>query len=68
MIIRKHGYVLDVDIEGTSKYSLEHQLFLCTSFINPRLTPIPGFAILNVGTHRFLITDIHTSGGNIHDP
>ena len=26
MIIRKHGYVLDVDIEGTSKYSQEHEI------------------------------------------
>lgn len=29
MIIRKHGYVLDVDIEGTSKYSQEHKICDC---------------------------------------
>ena len=29
MIIRKHGYVLDVDIEGTSKYSQEHEICDC---------------------------------------
>ena len=29
MIIRKHGYVLDVDIEGTSKYSQEHNICDC---------------------------------------
>ena len=29
MIIRKHGYVLDVDIEGTSKYSQEHNICGC---------------------------------------
>ena len=29
MIVRKHGYVLDVDIEGTSKYSQEHNICDC---------------------------------------
>lgn len=29
MIVRKHGYVLDVDIEGTLKYSQEHELCNC---------------------------------------
>lgn len=32
MIIRKHGYVLDVDVEETLKYSKEHTL--CTLFIS----------------------------------
>ena len=27
MIIRKHGYVLDVDVEETLKYSKEHTLW-----------------------------------------
>ena len=29
MIIRKHSYVLDVDVEGTSKYSQEHEICDC---------------------------------------
>ncbi len=29
MIIRKHGYVLDVDVENTSKYSQEHKICDC---------------------------------------
>ena len=29
MIIRKNGYVLDVDVEGTLKYSQEHKLCDC---------------------------------------
>ena len=29
MIIRKHGYVLDVDVEDTIKYSKEHTLCNC---------------------------------------
>ena len=29
MIIRKHGYVLDVDIEGTLKYSQKHNICGC---------------------------------------
>ena len=29
MIVRKFGYVLDVDIEGTLKYSQEHELCDC---------------------------------------
>lgn len=29
MIIRKHGYVLDVDVESTIKYSNEHTLYDC---------------------------------------
>ena len=29
MIIRKHGYVLDVDVEDTFKYSQEHGLCDC---------------------------------------
>ena len=29
MIIRKHGYVLDVDVEETLKYSKEHSLCDC---------------------------------------
>ncbi len=29
MIIRKHGYVLDVDVEETLKYSKEHTLCDC---------------------------------------
>ena len=29
MIIRKHGYVLEVDTEGTAKYSQEHEVCDC---------------------------------------
>ncbi len=29
MIIRKNGYVLDVDVEGTLKYSQERKLCDC---------------------------------------
>lgn len=29
MIVRKHGFVLDADVEGTLQYSLEHSLCDC---------------------------------------